>query len=85
MSKKVLEVKMKHLRILFFTIILMFCFSAGTLYAGEPEVTGSASVDVMSNYVWRGIKLSNGYVVQPSVGITYGGFGGNSAQNRSLS
>ncbi|MCK5286403.1 MAG: hypothetical protein KAJ59_01190 [Thermodesulfovibrionia bacterium] len=68
---------MKHLRILFFTIILMFCFSAGTLYAGEPEVTGSASVDVMSNYVWRGIKLSNGYVVQPSVGITYGGFGAN--------
>jgi hypothetical protein len=31
----------------------------------------------MSNYVWRGQKLSNSWVVQPSVGITYGVFGAN--------
>lgn len=41
------------------------------------EVSGSASVDVMSNYVWRGLKLTDGYAVQPSVGITHGGFGVN--------
>jgi hypothetical protein len=50
---------------------------AGNLYAEEPKVAGSVSVDVMSNYVWRGQKLSNSWVVQPSVGITYGGFGAN--------
>jgi hypothetical protein len=50
---------------------------AGNLYAEEPKISGSASIDLMSNYVWRGQKLSNSWVVQPSVGITYGGFGAN--------
>ena len=68
---------MKGLRILIVSIILVLGFSIGSLYAEGPEVSGSASVDVMSRYVWRGIKLSNSYVVQPSVGITYGGFGAN--------
>jgi hypothetical protein len=45
--------------------------------AAEPKVSGFASVDVMSNYVWRGIKVSNSWVVQPSVGIGYGGFAAN--------
>jgi len=31
----------------------------------------------MSNYVWRGQKLSNSWVIQPLVGITYGSFGAN--------
>jgi len=50
---------------------------AGTSFAEEPKVSGFASVDVMSNYVWRGIKVSNSWVVQPSVGIGYGGFAAN--------
>ena len=50
---------------------------AGTGFAEEPKVSGFASVDVMSNYVWRGIKVSNSWVVQPSVGIGYGGFAAN--------
>ncbi len=41
------------------------------------ETSGSASVDVFSKYVWRGQTLSDESVVQPSVGITYGGFGAN--------
>lgn len=41
------------------------------------ETSGSASFDFMSNYVWRGQKLSNGPVIQPSTGITYGGFVAN--------
>jgi|Deesub1362A_J573_1020465.scaffolds.fasta_scaffold00356_16 hypothetical protein len=43
----------------------------------DAGVSGSASVSVMSNYVWRGFKLSDGVVIQPSVGITYGGLGAN--------
>ncbi len=68
---------MKKLEILIISMMLMFVFSIGSIHAGETETSGSASVDVMSNYVWRGIKLSNSYVVQPSVGITYDGFGAN--------
>jgi hypothetical protein len=45
--------------------------------AEGAKVSGFTSVDVMSNYVWRGQKLSNSWVIQPSVGITYGGFGAN--------
>jgi len=61
--------------------VLFMLFSlTGSIYAEDqngPSVSGSASVDIMSNYVWRGQKLSNASVVQPSVGITYGGFGAN--------
>jgi hypothetical protein len=51
--------------------------SIGTSIAEEPKVSGFASADIMSNYVWRGIKVSNSWVVQPSVGIGYGGFAAN--------
>ncbi|NOX20673.1 MAG: hypothetical protein GXO99_05350 [Nitrospirae bacterium] len=49
--------------------------------AEEAKVSGSASVSVMSNYVWRGQKLSNSYVIQPSVGITYNNLGFNMWSN----
>lgn len=61
-------------------IILMFLLQAVftvSVFAAEPEVSGTASVDIMSNYVWRGQKLTNSWVIQPSVGITYNGFGAN--------
>ncbi len=42
------------------------------------ETSGSASADILSNYVWRGLKLSDDQgVIQPSVGITSGAFGAN--------
>ena len=50
---------------------------AGSACAEDPRVTSFASVDLMSNYVWRGIKVSNSWVVQPAAGITYGNFGAN--------
>lgn len=56
---------------------LILGFTLGTTYAEGPHVSGTASVDVMSNYIWRGFKLSNSVVVQPSAAITYGGFGAN--------
>src|SRR4030042_6799535 len=68
---------MKGLRILSLTVVLTLMVSVGSLYAGETKTSGYASVDIMSNYVWRGQKLSNSWVIQPSVGITYGSFGAN--------
>jgi len=58
------------------TALVLSLFTTAA-YAEDAKVTGYTSVDVMSNYVWRGQKLSNSYVVQPSVGITYGDFGAN--------
>src|SRR4030042_6973056 len=58
-------------------IILLNMVFAGSIFAAEPKVSGNASVDVMSNYVWRGQKLTNSWVIQPSVGITYGSFCAN--------
>jgi hypothetical protein len=57
-------------------ILISVCLS-GNVYAAETKVSGNASVDVLSNYVWRGQKLSNSWVIQPSVGITYANFGAN--------
>ncbi|MEW5745940.1 MAG: hypothetical protein AB1805_10960 [Nitrospirota bacterium] len=58
-------------------LAVVMVLAAVTAYAEETKVGGYASADIMSNYVWRGQKLSNSWVVQPSVGITYGSFGAN--------
>jgi len=68
---------MKGLKTLSLSVVLTLLISAGSLYAGETKTSGYASVDVMSNYVWRGQKLSNSWVIQPSAGITYNSFGTN--------
>lgn len=67
---------MKSLKILILAVIITATM-AGSICAEDIKTSGIASVDVMSNYVWRGQKLSNSWVVQPSVGINYGVFGAN--------
>ncbi|MDQ7786020.1 MAG: hypothetical protein RDU01_00260 [Thermodesulfovibrionales bacterium] len=67
---------MKSIRILVLAMIIT-AMAAGSLYAEDIKAEGTVSADVMSNYVWRGQKLSNSWVVQPSVGIAYGVFGAN--------
>lgn len=69
--------RMKKMKVFLLTIVMVFTLSAGSVYAENSKVSGSASVGVFSNYVWRGQKLSNSYVIQPSVGISYRGFGFN--------
>ena len=69
---------MKKRRIALVTVVMVFMgLMAGSSFAEGPKVSGFASVDVMSNYVWRGIKVSNSFVVQPSIGIGYGDFAAN--------
>ncbi len=67
---------MKKIVVAFLTFLLLMLGVSAT-FAEGPNVSGSASVGIFSNYVWRGQKLSNSYVIQPSVGITYNGFGAN--------
>jgi len=68
---------MKNVKKVLLAAVMAVGILTSSAYAEGPKVAGFASVDVMSNYVWRGIKVSNSWVVQPSVGITYGGFGAN--------
>jgi hypothetical protein len=76
-SKKIQEEKMKGLRVFSIVCMLTLFAATGLAYAEEVSTSGYASVDGMSNYVWRGQKLSNSWVLQPSVGITYGSFDAN--------
>ena len=66
---------MKCFRFFVLTMVIALCFSVVNLNAEDVKTSGYASVDTLSNYVWRGQKLSNTWVVQPSVGISYGVFG----------
>ncbi len=68
---------MKNLRVFGITVVLTILCAFGNAVAGEIKTSGSASIDVMSNYVWRGQKLSNSWAIQPSVAISYGVFGAN--------
>lgn len=65
-------------------LVVTFMFTGMAVAADAPKFTGTASVDVMSNYVWRGIKLSKDFVVQPSLTIGYGGFSMNMWANVDL-
>lgn len=67
---------MKKLKVIFTAVLILCVFVTGS-YADEIKKSGYASVDVMSNYVWRGQKLSDSSAIQPSVGINYGAFGMN--------
>ena len=68
---------MKKLSIVVLSMVLTTVFAFASLSAEAAETSGSASVDVMSSYMWRGFELHEDAAVQPSVGITYGGFGAN--------
>jgi len=60
------------------TIILAVVVLIGlSVPVKAAETSGSASVAFLSDYMWRGEQLSKGFVVQPSVGITYDSFGAN--------
>lgn len=69
---------MKKFRVFSLATILLLLFSHDAVFAEEKiETAGYASIDIMSNYIWRGQKLSNSWVLQPSIGINYKGLGFN--------
>jgi hypothetical protein len=52
--------------------------------AEGPVTKGNASFALASRYSWRGQTLSKGFVLQPTVGISYGGFSTNLWSNIDL-
>lgn len=65
---------MKRFRSFAMAMVMGVMLASTALAADGPAVTGFASLDAMSNYVWRGQKIGNSWVLQPSLGITYEGF-----------
>jgi len=51
-------------------VAVMFCFSAP---ARSADVAGSAGMGFFSKYVWRGITVTDGLVLQPSAGVEVSG------------
>ena len=66
---------MKTMKIMQTAVLAVLMVGMGTAFAGAEDAKGEASADVtwMSNYIWRGLRLSDKSVVQPSAGITYEG------------
>ncbi len=57
------------------TALFLAILIALPTYAKAADTGADASVDILSNYVWRGIKLSDDKgVVEPSLAITNGPF-----------
>jgi uncharacterized protein (TIGR02001 family) len=68
---------MKKITVMVLAAVFIISVFATMAAAEESKFSGYASVDVMSNYVWRGIKSSPNMAIQPSVGIAYDGFSTN--------
>ncbi|NIV67611.1 hypothetical protein GWN43_01985 [Candidatus Bathyarchaeota archaeon] len=61
------------------TFMLAAVMIMGVAFSAHAETEGSASAGaaVMSQYVWRGLILSDKYVIQPTIDFSYGDFGAN--------
>lgn len=60
-----------------FALASVLCLASMPSRAESIKGEANASVGVFSRYVWRGQVLSTSAVIQPTVGITYGGFSAN--------
>jgi len=68
----------------FLPVAFAFCVSVAAPAAAQdptperaPAVSSSVTADLLSHYVWRGLRLSDGVVLQPSAGVETHGFGVN--------
>jgi uncharacterized protein (TIGR02001 family) len=68
---------MKKTLIILMLAAVMTLGAAFGAYADDVEKSASAGAAVMSQYVWRGLILSDKAVVQPSIDFTYGPVGAN--------
>jgi len=67
---------MRKTRTAMMVVCAMMCMASWTAMAAEdegPSLSTSVSAAFMSKYIWRGQLLNDDYVMQPSVGLAYGG------------
>ncbi|WP_372683336.1 hypothetical protein [Desulfosarcina sp.] len=58
-------------------VVLAVVLSMGIIVQPVLAVDVTGTVDLNSAYVWRGMTFNDGWVAQPSIDITRGGFGLN--------
>ena len=59
------------------TMFMVVCAAAMMLPAtafAQDKFTVSGNIDVVNNYVWRGMDQNSGFSVQPTIGLSYKGF-----------
>lgn len=66
---------MKKMKGVIVLAVLLIGLVSATAWASDADV--SAGVDFNSAYVWRGLTFNDGFVVQPYLDVTKGGFGLN--------
>ena len=58
-------------------MFMVVCAAAMMLPAtafAQDKFTVSGNIDVVNNYVWRGMDQNSGFSVQPTIGLSYKGF-----------
>jgi len=68
-------------RIVLAMIAIIMLAAPGVPTPARADNSAGASVDIMSQYVWRGIAFSNGLVMQPSVDFNLGALNVNMWSN----
>jgi hypothetical protein len=69
---------MKKSAVSLLCLLALLCIVPSALHAEEQKLTGSATLSLFSQYVFRGYELSkNSLVIQPSVTLSYYGFSAN--------
>lgn len=68
-----MAISVKRLSCLAAVVVVVQVLGMSMSQAAEEAWSVDASADVYGKYVWRGIVLTNEPVLQPAVGVSYGG------------
>ena len=57
-----------------FMVVCAAAMMLPTTAFAQDKFTVSGNIDVVNNYVWRGMDQNSGFSVQPTIGLSYKGF-----------
>ena len=57
----------------FFTIMLGAVMTVSTAAFAQEKLTVNGNIDLVNNYVWRGMDQNSGFSVQPTLSFSYNG------------
>ena len=56
-----------------FTIILCAAMAISSAVSAQNSIAVNGNIDMVNNYVWRGMDQNSGFSVQPSLSLSYKG------------
>ena len=57
----------------FFTIILGAVMTLSSALSAQDRITVNGNIDLVNNYVWRGMDQNSGFSLQPTLSLSYKG------------